>query len=183
MMEQKKVRDLMLPLNKYATIHGDKTVREALLVLKQAQMNLNPESHVHRAVLVLDDSGRVVGKLSQWAILRSLEPKFLEYEDEASLARAGLTHEFIQSLKETFSLFNSGLDPMCRAAGRIKAKDVMVPIGESIDADALLTEAIHQMVLKHVLSILVVHESSVVGILRQSDVFEEVADIIRASDA
>ena len=58
----------------------------------------------------------------------------------------------------------------------------MVPIGESIDEDALLTEAIHQMVLMHALSIPVTRHGEVVGILRQSDVFEEVADIIMSSD-
>lgn len=181
-MEQKKTRDLMLSLDEYATIHGDKTIREAVSVLGKAHQDSIPDRHFYRALLVLDDAGNVVGKLSHWAILRSLEPKFLKYKDEASLARAGLTEEFIQSLKETFSLFVGGLEQMCRAAGTIKVKDAMVPIGESIDEDALLTEAIHKMVLKHALSIPVTRHSEVVGILRQSDVFEEVANIIASSD-
>lgn len=180
-MEQKKVRDLMLSLDEYATIHGDKTIKEALSVLGEAQQDLTPDRHLHRALLVLNEAGDVEGKLSYWAILRSLEPKYLKYKDETALARAGLPEEFIQSMKKTFSLFVGGLDQMCRAAGTIKAKDAMVPIGESIDEDTLLTVAIHQMVLTHALSIPVTRYGKVVGILRQSDVFKDVAGVIISS--
>jgi CBS domain-containing protein len=178
-MEQKRVRDLMLPLDEYATIDGDKSIREALEVLSAAQQNIGPGRHVLRAILVLNGDGGVIGKLSQWAILRSLEPAFLKF-DEASLARAGLTDDFVQSMKDTLSLFSSGFEQMCRAAGSVKAKDAMVPAGESIDENAPLTEAIHRMVLHHVLSILVTRGGTVVGILRQSDLFEEVSQIIRS---
>lgn len=172
----------MLPLSEYATIDGNRTVQEALEVLSTAQKSLTPGRHFLRAILVLNETGVVVGKLSQWAILRSLEPSFLKYVDEASLAKAGLTEDFIQSMKDTFSLFSGGLEQMCRAAGNIRARDAMVPVGESIDENALLTEAIHQMVLRHALSILVTRGGTVVGILRQSDLFEEVARIIRSGE-
>ena len=181
-MEEKRVRDIMLSLDEYATVPADSTIQEALEALSNSQLGLTRERHFHRAVLVLDDVGKVVGKLSHWAILRSLEPELLKHDDEASLARAGLTEEFIQPIKETFSLFTGGLEQMCRAAGRIKAKDAMVPVDESIDEEALLNEAIHQMVTKHVLSISVIRKGEVVGILRQSDVFAEVAEIIRSSN-
>jgi len=179
-MEHKLVRDLMLSLDEYATVSFESTIQQALVALSKSQLGLTQDRHYHRAVLVLKD-GRVVGKLSHWAILRSLEPKFLRSDDESSLARAGLTDEFIQSLKDTFSLFTGSLEQMCRAAGRIKAMDAMVPLGESIDQDATLTEAIRNLVMKHAQSLPVTRHGKVVGILRLSDVFEEAADIIRSS--
>ena len=178
-MNQKTVRDLMLPLSDYATVQADKTLREALEVLSKAQQEAARKRYLHRSVLVLDEQGRVIGKLSHWAVLRSLEPRFLKFEDEAALSRAGLTEEFVRSMRQTFSLFTGSLDQMCRTAARIKAQDAMVPVRESIDEDMLLTEAIHQMVMKHVQSVLVTREGEVTGILRQSDVFQEIADMIR----
>jgi CBS domain-containing protein len=179
-MKHKLVRDLMLSLDEYATISSKDTIKQALLALSKSQLGLTQDRHYHRAVLVLKD-GRVIGKLSHWAILRSLEPKFLKRDDESSLSRAGLTDEFIQSLKDTFSLFTGSLEQMCRAAGRIKAVDAMVPVGESIDEDATLTVAIRNFATRHTQSLLVTRNGEVVGILRLSDVFEEVADIIRNS--
>ena len=94
-MEEKRVRDLMLLLNEYATIQADSSLKEALESLSQAQLCLEDGRHQHRAVLVLNENGEVVGKLSHWAVLRALEPKLLKTDDIASLARAGLTEEFI----------------------------------------------------------------------------------------
>ena len=181
-MEEKRVRDLMLSLNEYATIGAESTIQEALVALTKAQLGLTHDRHQHRAVLVLDQNGNVVGKLSHWAILRSLEPKFLKHDDVASLSRTGLTDEFIQSMQNSFSVFTGSLTQMCRYAARIKAKDAMVPLGESIDEDAPLTEAIRKLVMKHIQSLPVTRDGNVVGILRLTDVFEEVADMIRIDD-
>ncbi|MBW1806675.1 MAG: CBS domain-containing protein [Deltaproteobacteria bacterium] len=181
-MEEKKVHDLMLLLDEYATVPSNSTIKEALEVLSKAQRDLHSDRYFHRAVLVLDEAGQVVGKLSHWAILRSLEPELIKNDDEASLARAGLTEDFIKSIKETFSHFAGGFEQICRAAGQIEVKDAMVSIGESIDENAPLSEAVHQMV-QHVMSIPVTRKGEVVGILRQSDIFEAVAELIRSSDA
>ncbi len=181
-MEEKKVRDLMLKLDEYAIVTEDCTIRDALVMLSNAQLGLTHDRHHHRAVLVQDANGKVVGKLSHWAILRSLEPRFLDIGNEESLALAGLSGAFIQSLKETLALFSGDLQRLCRAAARVKAKDAMVPVGEAIDEDAPLTDTIHEMVLKHTQSLLVTRKGRVIGILRLSDVFEEVAGIIREGD-
>jgi CBS domain-containing protein len=179
-MEEKRVRDLMLALDEYATIGADKTIREALEALSQSQLGLTQDRHHHRAVLVLDEKGKVLGKLTHWAILRALEPKFLKTDDLASLSRAGLTEEFIATMEEGISMFTGSLEQMCRYAGRIKARDAMVPVGESIDEEAPLTEAIRMLAMTHVQSLPVTRGDQVVGILRLSDVFQEVAATIIA---
>jgi hypothetical protein len=51
----------------------------------------------------------------------------------------------------------------------------MIPVTESIDENALLTEAIHRIVLWQTLSILVTRGGEVVGILRLSDLFDEIS--------
>ena len=90
-MDSKIVKDLMLSLDEYATIYQGSTIQEALTALTESQLGLTDDRHFHRAVLVLDESGKVVGKLSHWAILRSLEPKYLDNDDVLSLSRTGLT--------------------------------------------------------------------------------------------
>jgi len=161
-MDTKKVGDVMLSLDEYATIASGCTIREALVALSKAQLGLTYDRHQHRAVLVLDEAGAVIGKLTHWDILRSLEPELLRGDDLASLDRAGLSAEFI---------------------GRIKHEDAMVPIAESISEDAPLSEGIRRFVALHVQVLLVHGHEKVIGVLRLSDVFEEVADRIREGDA
>ncbi len=177
-MDDKTVRDLMHPLDEYATISCNCTIREALVALNKAQLGLTPDRHQHRAVLVLDGWGNVVGKLTHWAILRSLDPELLQNEDLASLDRAGLSDDFVSRLKQQTRMFSGSMTRLCEAAGRVRVEDAMVPAGESITENAPLSEAIQQFVLLHSQSLLVRRDDKVVGILRLSDIFEEVANQI-----
>lgn len=181
-MENPRVKDLMLPLSEYATISAEKTIRDALLSLSKAQLGLTQDRHQHRAVLVLNNEGQVIGKLSHWAILRSLDVDFLRTDDLASLARSGLSDDFIDSMKASISGLSTSLQTMCGAAAKIRARDAMVPVGESINEWALLTEAIRTLVTKHTQSLMVTRGNQIVGILRLSDVFKKVATMIEDDD-
>jgi CBS domain-containing protein len=181
-MEMKTVKDLMVSIAEYATVPAEASLRDALRALDNAQLGLTDDRHHHRAVLVLDDTGAVIGKLSHWAILRSLEPRFFTSADTSALDAAGFSSEFIGHLEEGLTRHFGNLEFLCEKASRIKAKAAMVPAGESIDASALLIEAIHQLVVTHVQSLPVTRGEKTVGILRLSDVFEAVADIIRRGE-
>ncbi len=178
-MGEKRVKDLMLPLSEYATISGERTIQDALKALDKVQLGLTYDQHHNRAVLVLGVDGEVVGKLSHLSILRKLEPKFLNTNDLSALSRANLSADYISNLEESITGFSVSLSTLCKRSSGIKAKDAMVHVGESIDENESLVVAIHQLVVRHVQSLLVRRESKTVGILRLSDVFEEVADIIR----
>lgn len=181
-MSERTVRDLMLPLEDYATIGAGCTVREALIALSKAQLGLTYDRHQHRSVLVLDRSGDVIGKLSHWALLRSLDPEILDEHDVAQLDRAGLSSDFITRLKRDARGRGLGLRQMCRTAARVKVENAMVPASASIDEAALLTDAIRQFVLSYEQSLLVRRQGRPVGVLRLADVFEELADLIRKED-
>jgi len=176
-----RVKELMLALDDYATVQSDATLREALVALSKAQLGLTYDRHHHRAVLVLDRGGKVVGKLTHWAMLRSLEPSFFGEADHEALSRSNLSQEFIHSLESRFAGLRRDLGATCREAARVRVEDAMVPVRESIDEEAELSEAIRKMVLGHCQSVLVSRQGEVVGILRLSDVFEEVADMIRGT--
>ncbi len=178
-MDRKTVKDLTLSLDEYAVISENSTIQKALIALSKSQLGLDRDRHYHRAVLVIDEKEKVVGKLSHWAILRSLEPSHLNSDDISSLSRTGLTDEFIETLRNNLSLFKGSLQQVCRDAARIRVRDAMVPVGENISESASLSEAIHKFVLSHAQSMIVTKKGEVVGILRLSDVFNEVAETIR----
>jgi predicted transcriptional regulator len=84
---------------------------------------------------------------------------------------------------EDQGLWQKPLDNLCQRASRIKVKNVMyTPAeGEYVQEDATLDEGIHQLVIGHHQSLLVTRDSKVVGLLRISDVFAQVCEIMRTS--
>jgi CBS domain-containing protein len=87
-MKKAVVKELMVPLEEYATAHTAATLHEALLTLEKIQEQQDRERYLylHRAVLVYDDSGRIVGKVSQLDALRALEPKYRDMGEAGSLS-------------------------------------------------------------------------------------------------
>jgi len=60
-------------------------------------------------------------------------------------------------------------------------KNVMHSVVENIDEEASLAEAIHKMIMWQTLSILVRRKGDVVGILRLSDLYTELATTMKES--
>jgi CBS domain-containing protein len=181
-MKSKTVKQLMVPLEEYATVSEDATLYEAIIALEKAQREFDQEKYRHRAILVFDKRKRIVGKVSQMDVIRSLEPKYSEIGDIGKLSRAGFSPSFLRSMLEQYSLWDEPIDEICNKASRMRVKDVMYrpTEGEYIQEDASLGEAIHQLVMGHHQSLLVVGaKGRIVGILRLSDVFKEVCEITK----
>jgi CBS domain-containing protein len=179
----KKVKDLMVPLSEYATVSEEATLFDAITALKESQKAFDQTRYRHRAVLIYDKDRRIVGKVSQLDILRALEPKYNKVEESA--AGYGFSRRLLKSMFQQYRLWNEPLADICRKAVKWKVKTFMYTPseGEYVDYDASLNEAIHQLVMGHHQSLLVVENDRIVGILRLTDVFKEVCEIIRSCEA
>ncbi len=178
------VKDLMVPLEEYATVSQETTLHEAVLALEKAQMALDPSQYKHRAILVLDKSGKVLGKISMKDILIALEPNYGKLEGMGVLARSGYSPELIKSMLEKNALWREPLQFVCDRATKLKVSDFITAPqdGEYIDENATLGEAIHQLVVYRFHSLLVTIGDEVVGILRLSDVFTKICDKIKTCE-
>jgi CBS domain-containing protein len=178
-MDTKKVKDLMVPLDDYAVVPEDATLLDAINALDEAQKRLPQGRQPHRAVLVAGKNKKIVGKVGQLAFLKALEPKYNVLGDLEMLARAGVQSDFIASMMENYQFFQDSLTDLCWRGRAIRVRDVMRPATEHIEENASLREAIHQIIMLQTLSILVTRDSEVVGLLRLSDLYEEVAAQIK----
>jgi len=172
------VKDLMVPLEEYATVTEDATLFEAVLSLEEAQEQFE-DMHTryrHRAILILDKDGKVVGKLGQLDVLRALEPKYEDMIEGKGSHRFGFTKHFMQSTLADYHLFANPLDDICRKAGEQSVKKFMYTPseGEYVSEDASLGVAMHQLIIGHQQSLLVTAGKKIVGILRLTDVFAAV---------
>jgi len=174
-MNAKTVKDLMVPLDNYAVVPEDATLLDAIVALEKSQKNLPPGRQPHRAVLVVDAGGKVVGKIGQLAFLTALEPKYNVLGDLETLSKAGIRSDFISSMMEHYQFLQESLPDHCLRGRDTLVRDIMRPVTDSIDEGASLCEAIHKVVILQTLSILVMRGKEVVGLLRLSDLFDEVA--------
>ena len=177
-MKSYTVKDLMVPLSEYATVTEDATLYDAVLSLEEAQEKFEDKHtrYRHRAILMLDKNGNVVGKLSQLDVLRALEPKYRDMIQGEGSQRYGFTKKFMKSMLEDYNLFANPLDDICRKAGEQPVKRFMqTPTeGEYVSEDATLEVAIHQLIMVNNQSLLVTRDKKIVGILRLTDVFAAV---------
>ena len=167
------LKDLIVPLSEYATIQIGASLLEAIEALEKAQEEFDATKYRHRAVLVLDKAGNVIGKIGQLDALRALEPKYCDMVEGPVVSRFGFSPAFIQSMCEQYELYDKPLDHLCKKAATLKVENCMGEISENefITMDATLDMAIHQLVMGNFQSLLVKGDTSIVGVLRLTDVF------------
>jgi len=181
-MKNMTVKEIMVPLSGYATVHEEATLMDAVLALEKAQQEFHKNRYRHRAVLVLSSSGKVVGKLSQMDVLRALDPKYREMQGSQTIAHLGFTKNFMKQMFSAYHLWDSHMDDICRKGCDRKVTDFMYKPeeGEYVEENAGMDEAIHQLVMGHHQSLLVTKGETVVGILRLTDVFSAVVEKMKS---
>jgi CBS domain-containing protein len=183
-MQSMKVKELMIPLAEYTTVSEKATLREAVLALEEAQQRVDVGRERHRAMLVLDNAGRVTGKLGMVDVVRGLEPKYRQIEELKETSRYLFDPQFIRSMMQSHGLWRKPLEDLCRKAAQIRVKDIMhsPSAGECVSLEASLEEAVHQLIVGRHPSLLVTKDQEIVGILRLVDVFKEIGERIKACE-
>jgi len=171
------VKDLMVPISKYATVEVGTSLIDAIKALEQAQSQYTEEKYQHRAVLVLDKSGNVVGKISQLRALEAIEPEFEFLDHIEEIQKFQFSEDYIAELRETYRAKDQIIDnESLQLAGAKKVEEFMQAhsAGEYVSEDSDINAAIHKLVSGRHLSLLVSKDDQITGILRVSDVFSSV---------
>ena len=178
------VKDLMVPIEEYATVSQDANLFEAVIALENSQMAFDPSKHKHRAILVLDEANNVVGKLDMFDILMALEPKYGQLEATGVLSSSGYSPDLIKSMLKDNFLWSEPLQFICSRATEMNVSDFMEAPAEGvyIEENATLDEAMHQLLVGRYQSLLVTRDDKVVGILRLSDVFTKICEKIKTCE-
>jgi hypothetical protein len=191
-MQSLTVKDLMVPKDKYAAISADATLRDAALALYEAQLeelSQDPTRHRDRAVLAIDAYGEVYGKLAMLDVLRGLESRYDRVEGARASSRAasriGSARYVIESMGKDIGLWNKPLTNLVEKACSVKVRQLVPSIaaGESVDDDASIDVALHQLIMGRFQSLFVKRNGNIVGILRLTDVYEEISKLLRRFDS
>ena len=175
-----KVKDIMVPLEDYSTINQDATLSEAVAVMKKSRDN--PVMYPHRAILVVDSYGHVLGKVSQFDVLKSLEPTYDKISTGSeSAGKVGFSSKFLKQMADDFRLWDEPLDQIAKKAHDIHVKEIMyapASEGEYVHEETSLNDAIHQIIMGQHQSLLVIRRGKITGILRLTEIFEKISELM-----
>jgi CBS domain-containing protein len=165
MSETKKVKELMIPLEDYPHIPYWFTLRQAMAIVREAAIKFEG-SFEPRAVLVFDEKYQLMGILTLRDIIKGLEPRFMH---ETALVKADPNLSVLMG-----DLFGPGM----REASQKPVSEVMSPIKVTIQGNDLLAKAIFMMIQENVGMMPVVQDGKVAGMVRLSDLFKEISDMV-----
>ncbi|AEF94033.1 CBS domain containing protein [Desulfotomaculum nigrificans CO-1-SRB] len=154
---EKKVKDIMVPIQDYATVFLENSLRDAMFVLKNTfYAGCTAGSEPHRSVLVFDKEKRLVGTLSFRDVIGSLQiPGDLPKHWEGFFTR------------------------LCLAHAHKKVKDVMRPIGTvSLNANDNIINAIYLLLNQDLDLVPVLEHGNVIGMVRPVEIFKEVSELV-----
>ncbi len=166
------VRDVMIPLEDYTSLHESATVKQAIASLHDSFSRKGDTPSImetgHRSVLITGDDGRIVGILSILELLDGLMPAYLSYPKPSTADAIQYSPIFWRGL---FSR------EMKKLAGK-QIAELMSPTPHRIDASASLLEAAFILVEYYERRLLVTEGDQPVGVLREQDLFFEMERIL-----
>jgi len=156
-MAEKLVRDIMVPVSGYATVHDRDTLADAIRVLRESFTRDNWGVVTgHRSVLVLDDNQDLVGILTIRTILKAIE---------------------LQSIGPSWASLFAG--PIIRSGLNMPVREVMRPVLKPfVKSTDTVIQAIHTLLRSQVNILPVLERGKVVGIVRSIDFFEIIGEIL-----
>jgi CBS-domain-containing membrane protein len=174
-MHNVRARDVLIPLDKYPHLPYWFTLRQAMVEMESAKLEINGRTSLPRMILVFDEKYQLMGMARRRDILRGLEPTFLRekpiqyrkklFDIQPDPNLAEISHEAL-------------LEGVARMADQVKISEVMLPIAGTVDYDDHIVHIIYEM-NKHNLAMLpVLHDRQVVGVVRSVDIFHEIAKAI-----
>lgn len=137
----------------------------------------NARRQATETILVLDDSGKLVGILDFKCILKVLIPE-IAGGLTAKLEALGVSIAFAQADSADLDETRLGFRARVIKNAETKVKDVMLKIKGTIDSEAGLLKAL-KMIYDNKITVLPVYEGDkLIGVVRDSDLFLTVADIL-----
>jgi CheY-like chemotaxis protein len=172
---EKLAKGIMIPLDEYTQIPLDSTVRDAIKALEKSMRHLMATDRLmdtgHRSVVVTNRDGSVAGILSPLDLVDAIRPGYL------SAPKPSMADSLQYSAMFWQGLFTSRVKEIMDNPVR----DIMSETIPVIDADANLMEVADTMITLPARRMLVRAGKEDVGVVREQEVFYEIAKIISSS--
>ncbi|WP_419781931.1 CBS domain-containing protein [Maridesulfovibrio sp.] len=180
-MNSIRIKELMIPVEEYNRVTKEATLVTAMQCLvKQSEDKNLP--HPHRDLLVEDENGKVIGKITMLDIFKHMEPSYFKMDDQKH--PNALNMDFVQKVYRDFNLWSEPLSELCRKNANATAGEIMhePKNTELLDEEDSIDKALHAFMLGVHQPLLVQKNGEITGVLRLGDVFEKVRAAILACE-
>ncbi|UCF85884.1 MAG: response regulator [Desulfobacteraceae bacterium] len=171
--EEKRVIDAMVPLEDFTMVKEEKTIKDAIQILKDSLTAKVSTSRImetkHRSILVFDEKGNMEGILTVTDLLSSIMPAYLSAPKPSTA----------DSVQYSPMFWKGMFIREVKALAKKKMSEIMSPAPLTIDGESNLLEATYIMVSNNVRRLVVVSKGEVVGVIRELDLFFEMNRILR----
>lgn len=149
-------KDIMLPLEEYSTVSEEESVRQAIYTLRMSiRKDKTGAYHGHRALLVLDDQGRVSGLLTLLDLLKAVVIN--DHFNDPWVRASSWSWYFIKNIHESEGT---------------RVKEIMRPLHlVTVKTDQPLPEVIKKMIFQEESLVPVLDNNVPVGVIRTVDLF------------
>lgn len=177
----KRLREIMVPVAKYATTNADSTLKEAVLKLREVYHDVENGECIeagHRTCLVFDRKSSLVGILDFRSILETLFPEVAGGIGE-KLTSLGISVALAEGDMKDREEITADLAERVLLHAETRVEDMMLQVrGKGLQADDFLVQGLKTMHRLRVTVMPVYEEDILVGVLRDSDLFLAVTNIL-----
>ncbi|QJB57270.1 CBS domain-containing protein [Pseudodesulfovibrio sp. zrk46] len=161
-----KIKDLMTPVSEYKTVTTTATFADVAAALSESS---------HRDVIVVNEDGDLVGILTMTDILVAMEPNYKKL-GKKDLDSDILSNRYVADLFKEYGLWVDPLNELCKKGAKVLVSDAMYVPDESeyLNEEDDLGHGIHRYIVGVHQPLLVRSNGTITGVLRLSDVFEEI---------
>jgi Mg2+/Co2+ transporter CorC len=174
------VKDLMIPISNYVAVRPENHLTDVLRAIEEKRQAEN--GHAHRDAIVVDQTGRFLGKVTMIDIFRALEPNFRKVRKAHQ--EQTLTDSFVRKAVQELNLWLEPVEDVCARGGGVTVADAMhVPAkSEYIQEDETMEKALSLYVMGVHQPLIVKNGDAVTGVLRFGDIFEVVCERLLKCD-
>ncbi|MFP4088557.1 MAG: CBS domain-containing protein [Desulfobacteraceae bacterium] len=186
MSDEKKVKDIMIPIEAYDTVSIDAHLCDALSILKKNDEDIKQcgQGTPHRTLFVVDGKDRIVGKISMYDLIRGLVPESAK-KPEVSRAyhlmlssRTKEVTEEVGDFQEEFKWLKSTFFELVSRESQKGVKDIMSEVKKSvIQEEDRINQAIYAMFKEQVRQQVIYRGNKAVGVINLNVIFSELLSI------
>ncbi len=188
MVKEKRVKDIMVPIEEYDKVGVDAKFCDAMAILKRNYELLKMGQagrRLHRTIFVTDEDNRIVGKLSMYDLIRGLVPEPAKAPEVSRIyhqrmsSRVMRVAEEVGEVQEHYQWLQSSFSDLVKQEAQKKIRNIMKPVQRSVlREEDRINEAIYVIFKEDVRQQVVYRGDKAVGVVNLNVLFAELLETV-----
>ena len=182
MGEEKRVKDIMKPIEEFDTVNVDDKMCDALAILKKNHESTVQGGTYHKTLFVTDASNKIVGKLTMYDLIRGLVPDKSKkpelFSARAVSSRALEVAGQVGEFQEHFQWLHSTFVELVKQESHKRVGDIMSEAHPLLKEDDKMNLSIYVLFKEGVRQQLVERDGKIVGVINLMVLFNEFMETV-----